>query len=147
MNRRAFILLTGAAGALPATAFAGGTKPVALNADGAALDGYDTRAYWTVAQATDGTDAHVVDWNGAAWRFASAADAEAFAAAPERFAPQFGGFCTRAMSFGKEVNGDPQVWRIFEDRLYVFAKPVGGRKFDGAEAAMIAKAQAHWDTL
>ncbi|NNK15548.1 MAG: YHS domain protein, partial [Sulfitobacter sp.] len=94
-----------------------------------------------------GSDDHTVNWNGALWRFAKQDDADQFAGAPERFAPQFGGFCARAMSLGKVVDADPEVWRIFEGRLYLFARPAGGKVFDKGEAEIISKAQHHWQTL
>ncbi|MFK7837965.1 MAG: YHS domain-containing (seleno)protein [Sulfitobacter sp.] len=124
-----------------------GEPKVSTDKGGIAIRGYDTQAYWTIDAPRPGIAGHVVQWNGAIWRFASAEDAAKFAASPADFAPQFGGFCTRTMSLKKVVHGDPEVWRIFEDRLYLFAKPVGGKVFDKDEAAMIAAAQAHWDNL
>jgi hypothetical protein len=114
---------------------------------GMALQGYDTTAYFGAGAATDGTDAHTVEWEGATWRFVTTQDAAAFRANPEEYAPQFGGYCTRAMSLGKEVPGDPEVWRIYKGKLYVFYAKVGGRHFDKGEDAMIALAGQHWDTL
>lgn len=112
-----------------------------------AIQGYDTRAYWTDGTARRGDKVNMVRWKSAPWHFADPVDAKIFAANPARFAPQFGGFCTRAMSFRKVVDGDPEVWRIFEGKLYLFAQPKGGKVFDKGAAPMIAKAQAHWDSL
>lgn len=112
-----------------------------------AVKGYDTTAYFQYGEARKGDKAHEVEWRGVTWRFASEFDAELFRANPKIYAPQFGGYCTRAMSLKKIVLGDPKVWRIHGDKLYLFARPVGGRKFDETPDAMIAKAQAHWDTL
>ncbi|MGB5865758.1 MAG: YHS domain-containing (seleno)protein [Sulfitobacter sp.] len=130
--------------ALPA-----GASPVriAVDSEGVAIDGYDTTAYWTSGAPAEGQTDHVVNWAGVPWRFGSAEDAEKFAATPDAFAPQFGGFCTRAMSFKKVVNGDPEVWRLYGDKLYLFAQPVGGTKFDEGQDTMIEKAQKFWDTL
>lgn len=122
-----------------------GAWRVSKNRDGIAMQGYDTHAYWTAGQARVGTSDHTVDWRGTPWHFATAQDAATFAADPAAFEPQFGGFCTRAMSFDKVVNGDPEVWRIYDGKLYLFAKPIGGTKFDEGQDAMIAKAQSNWD--
>ena len=78
------------------------------------------------------------------WQSATSERAELFSADPLAFAPQFGGFCTRAMSFGKWVNGNPEVWRLHGGKLYLFAQPVGGEKFDEGQDAMVAKAQGNW---
>lgn len=146
LTRRRFVQL-GLAAMLAPSMVRGETQRVSTGGGESAIQGYDTYAYWAVATPVEGAEAHTVTYKGVPWRFATQEDAAAFAADPGRFAPQFGGFCTRAMSFKKVVDGDPKVWRIFEDGLYLFAKPVGGRKFDGNEVEMIAKAQAHWDTL
>ena len=147
-NRRGFC--TGAAAALvmmPLGRVHAGGMRVAVDGRGIALDGYDSTAYWQRGAAQIGVAAHVAQWQDVPWHFASAQDAEMFAADPAKFAPQFGGFCTRAMSFKKIVNGDPEVWRIYRDKLYLFAQPVGGEKFDEGQDAMIVKAQAYWDSL
>ena len=146
-TRRRFTAVGPATLLSPVGALRAAGDRMSVDGRGVALDGYDTTAYWQHGAVRLGLDAHVVDWRGAKWHFATLEHADMFAADPEKFAPQFGGFCTRAMSFKKIVNGDPQVWRIYEDHLYLFAQPVGGEKFDEGQDAMIAKAQAYWDTL
>lgn len=116
-------------------------------ATGAAIRGYDTTAYFLKNSAAQGSEVFAVSWNGATWRFASQAEADLFATNPESYAPQFGGYCTRAASFKKLVPADPEVWRIHGNKLYMFARPIGGKKFDEGADAMIKKAQAFWDTL
>ncbi len=115
--------------------------------NGKAIKGYDTTAYFRLGQPQKGSSSSVVEWKGATWQFATAADAAKFRANPEGYAPQFGGFCTRAMSKGIVVKGDPEVWRIYGQHLYLFARPVGGKYFDKGEDAMIAKAKANWKKL
>lgn len=145
LTRRSFV--TAAASlCLARPAFAIG-HPVSTGSNGVAIQGYDPHAYWGKGAAHMGDPSHMVEWRGAAWQFSTATEAEMFAATPARFAPQFGGFCTRAMSFKKVVDSDPMVWRIFEAKLYLFARPKGGKAFDKDAATIIAKAQAHWDTL
>jgi len=51
------------------------------------------------------------------------------------------------MSRMRIVPGDPEVWRIFQGQLYLFARPVGGEVFDEDPVTMIVAAQAHWATL
>ncbi|MCO4823582.1 MAG: hypothetical protein KC451_01875 [Amylibacter sp.] len=116
-------------------------------ATGAAIRGYDTTAYFVKNAATRGSEVFAVNWRGATWRFASQEDADLFSANPEGYAPQFGGYCTRAASFKKLVPADPEVWRIYDHKLYMFAQPVGGKKFEQGQDAMIKKAKAFWATL
>ena len=129
---------------IPLPAFAS-TRNAKKN--GIAIKGYDTTSYFQNGKAKRGAKSTVVEWNGAKWNFATTAEADMFRANPTSFAPQFGGFCTRAMSFKKIVHGDPEVWRIRGKKLYLFARPVGRDFFDKDPDAMIAKAKAHWNTL
>lgn len=115
--------------------------------NGVAIKGYDTTAYFQHGKAKKGASTTIVEWKGAKWNFATVAEADLFRSDPESFAPQFGGFCTRAMSLKKIVHGDPEVWRIRGKKLYLFARPVGRDFFDKGPDAMIAKAKAHWATL
>ena len=150
LSRRNFgmaaLALTGLV-AVPSTVFAKTISRFSLSASGHALAGFDTTAYFSAGEATDGTDGSTVTWKGAVWRFASQSDAALFQANPEAYAPQFGGYCARAMSLNKVVPGDPEVWRIREDKLYVFFAARGGRFFDKGSDEMITRAQAYWDTL
>lgn len=114
---------------------------------GLVLKGYDTTAYHTAATPRPGSEAHVVTWKGAKWHFASAKEAALFRDRPEAYAPRFGAYCTRAMSKGIVIAGKPKIWRMHNDKLYVFFAPIGGTKFDEGPEAMIAKAQANWDKL
>lgn len=146
-SRRRFLGGTVLALALGAGLPASASHRIAKSRRGVAIGGYDTTAYFTVQAARPGAAPHAVVWRDATWQFTTAEDAARFAAQPEAFAPQFGGFCTRAMSLRQIVPADPEVWRIYGDKLYMFAKPLGGTVFDKGQDAMIAKAQAYWDTL
>ena len=149
-TRRGFntaVMSFGAVLATSSQAFAKTINRFSLSSEGFALKGYDTTAYLQDGGPINGSDATTVQWKGATWRFASQSDADLFRADPDAYAPQFGGYCTRAMSLGTEVPGDPEVWRIHNGKLYVFFAARGGRIFDGQEDAMIELAQAHWDTL
>ncbi len=122
--------------------------PIAQDAaTGTAIRGYDTTAYFLKNSANEGSEVYSVVWKDATWRFASQEEADLFASSPESYAPQFGGYCTRAASFKKLVPADPEVWRIHANKLYMFARPVGGTKFDEGADAMIENAQAFWASL
>lgn len=150
MSRRNFgrgTLAISALAALPSAVLAKTISRFSLSASGHALDGYDTTSYFIEGEPIDGADQTTVMWKGAAWRFARQEDADLFQADPDAYAPQFGGYCTRAMSLMREAPGDPEVWRIRGDKLYVFFAPRGGTAFDKGPDEMIALAQAYWDTL
>jgi len=120
-----------AAAALAASALFGAVAPVqaadeinvvpGLSAAGAplALHGYDPVAYFTQAKPVRGSDALVHVHEGAAYRFSSQAHLDAFGAEPARYLPQYGGFCAYGVSVGKKFDGDPQLWKIEDGKLYL----------------------------
>lgn len=114
---------------------------------GLAIKGYDTTAYHKLGRPQAGNQGLVVEWKGAKWRFATAAEADLFKADPDAYAPQFGAYCTRAMSKGIVIAGKPKIWRLHKGKLYLFYAKVGGEKFDEGPDGMIAKAQTNWAKL
>lgn len=84
-----------------------------------ALDGYDVVSHLSAGRPLRGRPELEHRWKDAIWRFASAEYRDRFAAGPERCAPQFGGYGACAVSRGYAASGDPLVWRIVDDRLYV----------------------------
>lgn len=84
-----------------------------------AVDGYDPVAYFTDGKPVEGKSEFEVEYNGATWRFESAANRDAFAADPAKYAPQYGGYCAWAVSQGYTAKGDPQNWRIVDGKLYL----------------------------
>lgn len=86
---------------------------------GAAIRGYDPVAYFTEGKPVEGSRKFSHEWKGATWRFASAANRDAFAAAPEKYAPQFGGYCAYGVANGYTVSTVPEAWTIVEGKLYL----------------------------
>lgn len=94
-------------------------EPVNKNLFGTALKGYDVVAYFTEGKPVKGSDAFELEWNGATWRFSSAANKNLFAKDPRKYAPQYGGFCAYGVSRGYTVGVDPAAWRIVDGKLYL----------------------------
>ena len=105
------------------TAGADGAKLVAAGADRIAIKGYDTVAYFTDGKATKGSSSYEYIWDDAKWRFASLAHRDLFIADPDRYAPQFGGFCAGAIVNGVLVPANPESWAIVDGKLYMVAGP------------------------
>ena len=118
--RRRWISVLSAIALTAAAVAAADTKPpVNVSRAGLALRGYDPVAYWTDGRPVPGVAEFEHRWNGAVWRFASAANRDAFAKEPARYAPEFGGYCAWAVSRGYTADGDPTAWRIVDGRLYI----------------------------
>lgn len=86
---------------------------------GLALSGYDAVAYFTDGKPVEGSASFETQWKGVRWRFASAAHRDTFQADPEKYAPQFGGYCSFGVSRGYAVDADPYAWKIVAGKLYV----------------------------
>lgn len=84
-----------------------------------AIRGTDPVAYVREGRAVEGSPDHALEWLGAMWRFASEANLAAFRAEPERYVPQYGGYCAWAVANGYTASIDPEAWTIHEDRLYL----------------------------
>lgn len=86
---------------------------------GVALGGYDPVAYFRKQTAERGSSAYRHRYNGTTWYFASELHRDLFAEDPQRYAPQYGGFCAYAVSRGQLVPVDPHAWTIHDGRLYL----------------------------
>lgn len=112
-----------------------------------ALSGYDPVAYFTQGKPVKGSAQFTTSWNGADWQFASAADLAAFKANPAKYAPQYGGYCAWAVSQGYTASGDPEVWKVVGDKLYVNYNAEVGAKWSKNIPGFIAAANANWPKI
>ena len=93
------------------------------SSSGLAIRGTDPVAYFTEGQAVGGDSEYETEYQGATWRFSSAENQELFESDPEAYAPQYGGYCAKALSEGNVVSTDPEAWRIVDDKLYLNYSP------------------------
>lgn len=86
---------------------------------GVAINGYDPVAYFTDGKPQEGDSAHKLEWEDATWHFKSAANKALFKTSPEKYAPQYGGYCAWAVSQGYTATTAPEAWDIVDDKLYL----------------------------
>jgi YHS domain-containing protein len=84
-----------------------------------AINGYDTVAYFTQSKPVKGTDALATDWQGAKWKFSTQANLDLFKANPEKYAPQYGGYCAYGVTQGYLVKVDPEQFTVIDGKLYL----------------------------
>lgn len=84
-----------------------------------AIGGYDPVAYFTQSEAVLGNSQFNYDHEDAIWYFASAENRDLFAANPDRYTPQFGGYCAYAVAQGSTAAIDPDQFTIYNDKLYL----------------------------
>lgn len=112
-----------------------------------ALSGYDAVSYFTSGEPTKGSKKFKHEWNGATWHFATADNRDLFVADPERYAPQYGGYCAWAVSQGYTASGDPTVWKIVDDKLYVNYNDEVGATWRADPAKFIKLANENWPNV
>ena len=130
-----------------AVLLAGQADPIDKDGKGVAVKGYDVVAYFTQSRPVKGSAAFAHSWMGATWWFASAQDRDQFAASPEKFAPQYGGYCAYGVSQGHAVEIDPEAWRIVEGKLYLNYSKGVQQKWVQDVPGYITKADQNWPKL
>lgn len=111
-----------------------------------ALGGYDAVSYFTQSEAVEGNKSYSSEWKGATWLFSSEANRQRFTQNPEAFAPQYGGYCSNQMSLGNLSDIDPDVWRIIDNRLYLFGHDSGRNRWASETGQRILDADRHWNS-
>lgn len=111
-----------------------------------AIGGYDSVAYFTEGKPQKGSEPFWVAFDDAVYLFKSAGNRNTFQSDPERFAPQYAGWCAAGISKGYKTEPDPEAWAIINGKLYLFQlkERVPGFKQD---TAFIDKANGNWPTV
>lgn len=84
-----------------------------------AIEGFDTVAYFTDNRAVKGNRQFETTWMDATWRFSSAQNRDLFAANPEQYAPQYGGYCAYAVAQNSTAGIEPEQFEIVDGKLYL----------------------------
>lgn len=113
----------------------------------AAAEGYDVTAYFSEAKPVKGEEAFKMEYMGADWYFANQENLDKFTQSPQKYAPQYGGYCAYAVSQGSTARGDPLLWTIHEDKLYLNYNNEISDRWRGDKEQFIVKADKHWPTV
>ncbi len=109
-----------------------------------AVSGFDVVAYFTEGKPVKGDSAITTNYQGAEWHFSSAANRDKFLADPQKYAPQYGGYCAWAVSQGYTASADPQRWTIVKDKLYLNYDEDVQKKWEVNIPDFIQKADKNW---
>ena len=125
------------------------TSKSAINIDkaGLAIRGYDPVAYFTVGKPTKGESRFSAKHEGATYYFATAANRDAFQKEPAKYAPAFGGFCAMGAVFDKKLDGDPELWRIVDGKLYLNVGAPAQKRWLEDVPGNISKAGQNWTRI
>ena len=111
---------------------------------GIAVKGYDVVAYFEESKPVKGSKEHQLKWKDAIWYFSSAENLAKFKEEPQRFAPQYGGYCAYAVANGSTAPIDPDAWSIVDNKLYLNFNKSIQKKWEANTTQHINQADQNW---
>jgi len=109
------------------------------------LRGNDAVAYFTAGKAVAGRSEIKTRHRGLTYRFATEENRRQFITSPERYAPQFGGFCAQAMAYAIPAETDANTFKIIDGKLYLFASPRARLYFEMDQERNLKLASHYWE--
>jgi len=131
---------------LSTTALAGDLVNVS-GASKAAVDGFDAVAFFTDSKPVNGSPFISAEYEGATYFFATEDHKKLFTANPEKYAPQFCGYCAFGVGLDKLFPVDISTWQVRDGKLYLNLNPDILKKFNEDFAGNLAKADKNWPGL
>ena len=150
LQRRQLLVLLAAPSLGGLAHAAGPAGPFRTITDGATerlmLEGHDAVAYFTRNDAVRGDPAIQLEHAGVNWRFASEDNKAAFLRAPDKYMPQYGGYCSNGINYAIPGGGGggPNTWRIYRGKLYVFGGQKARDHFEMDTALNLQRADQYW---
>jgi hypothetical protein len=133
---------------LPPAAHAATTERVVVNRyTGLAIEGFDPVAYFVDGRASVGLPEFEASAAGAVWRFRNEGNRASFAAHPDIYGPQFGGYDPVDLARGVTVAGNPRFWLVSGQRLYLFSREHNRDAFAADPARSLREAKSRWPRL
>ena len=136
-------------GALVTQSPGAGLSPVNAVDDGPdrrlILRGTDVVSFFTDGKREAGAASIKSEYKGVTFRFATAEHKAMFDRTPEKYVPQFGGYCTNGIVYGIPLGGDVPEWEIIGGKLYMFGGHGSHDAFRLDPARNMVLAQKYWD--
>ncbi len=111
------------------------------------MSGYDPVSYFTPGHPEKGSNKFWFAFDDAVYYFRDAEHRAIFASAPDRYAPQYAGFCAAGLASGEKHEPDPEAWAIVNGKLYVVALKERIEEFKKDPGGFIGRADANWREL
>lgn len=115
--------------------------------NGVAVQGYDVVAYFESNKPIQGNSEIKTEYNKATYFFSSEKNKEIFLKNPEKYAPQFGGYCAYGVSENHTSPTDPQAFTIVDDKLYLNYNLKVKELWSKDREERIVKANQNWENL
>lgn len=123
------------------------TTGYTLDGAGLGVHGVDPVVLSTLNAVAQGDAKHAVVHDGVAYYFASDTTAQKFKADPDRYLPQYGGFCAYAVALGKKLDGDPRFADIVDGKLYLFVNAAVYQRYLADKDNTLRTAEEKWPTI
>ena len=124
-----------------------GQQAAVFQIDGKALRGYDVIAYYNEEKPVRGHDSLSFQWNNSTWLFSSPDNLKLFRQNPEKYAPQYGGYCAYGIAGGYKAPTQPDAWAIVNGKLYFNYNRKVKASWDKDQAGYIGKADTNWQLI
>lgn len=112
--------------------------------EGKAIKGFDVVAFYKDSMAVKGASSYTYQWKGANWFFANKQNMELFMAMPEKYAPQYGGYCAYGTAGGYKAPTETDTWTIVNGKLYFNYNKKVKESWNKNQATLIQKADTNW---
>jgi YHS domain-containing protein len=112
-----------------------------------ALDGFDPVAFFTDAKPVNGSPFIKASYRGADYFFATEEHKKLFTGSPDKYAPQYGGFCAFGVGLDALFPVDISTWQIRNGKLYLNLDHDILEKFNADFDGNVSKAEKNWPGL
>lgn len=130
--------------ALVTVAFA---SPVNVDSNGIAIQGHDPVSYFTDGKPVKGSSDYSAEHNGAIYHFASMEHQEIFKANPDKYAPQYGGYCAYGLSYGSKAPVEVDKFSVVDGKLYLNFNGNIQSRWEKDISGHVSKANANWKKI
>ncbi|WP_412986960.1 YHS domain-containing (seleno)protein [Pontimicrobium sp. IMCC45349] len=118
---------------------------------GFAAQGYDVVAYFN-NQAIEGDKKFTTEYDTIKYKFSTQENLNAFLKTPEKYIPQYGGYCAYAVALkAKKVSIDPKTFEIRNGKLYLFYNAWGTNTLklwlNENPTHLVEKGDNNWDNI
>jgi hypothetical protein len=122
-------------------------KPEIFTTADGAVNGYDVVAFFKEQMPVKGDKKYSYEWKDATWAFSNADNLMDFKTDPEKYAPQYGGYCAFGTAAGHKAPTEVDTWTIVGDKLYFNYNKDVRVKWIADQKQLIEKADKNWEEV
>ena len=118
-----------------------------FSTNGKAIKGYDVVAFFTEGKPTAGFDSLQYQWKETKWLFSTTKNLKQFIENPDKYVPQYGGYCAYGTAGNHKSSTQVDTWTILNDKLYFNYNLKVKEYWNKKQDSLIQKADINWQTL